>query len=206
MSLDHTIDETFQEALLEHLNTLYRAAFQLTRSESDAEDLVQETVLRAVRFQGSFQPGSNMRAWLLRIQRNLFINHYRRHQRERQVLSGEGGAMVSAGLMSRDAMRGLTQPIEHADQRILMEEIQLALDELPPGQRLIIMLADVEELSYKEIAEALECPIGTVMSRLHRARGALQKRLIHQARAMGLVSEKKADVVSMNAYRKKVAK
>ena len=112
--------------------------------------------------------------------------------------------------MSRPAMRGLTQPVEAAQQRLLAEEIQAALDELPEDHRMMVLLADVEELSYREIADIVGCPIGTVMSRLHRARKSLQGRLVDQAVELGITSSattkaKSSTPVSLNAYRKRKA-
>jgi RNA polymerase sigma-70 factor (ECF subfamily) len=182
-------ERAFEELALEHVDALYGAALRLTRVPSEAEDLVQDALVRAYRFQHHFEPGTNMRAWLLRILTNTFINHYRRSSRERRVLDRDEGSPAGDGVMSRAAMRGLTDAVSVAQQGLLREEILRALDELPDEYRVMIVLADIEELSYKEIAEAVGCPIGTVMSRLHRARKLMQKRLIDQAVDMGIVRE-----------------
>jgi RNA polymerase sigma-70 factor (ECF subfamily) len=196
----------FQEAALEHLDVLYGAAMRLTRDANEAQDLVQDALVRAYRFQHHFEPGTNLKAWLLRILTNTFINHYRRHARERRVLDTEEGAPVGDGVMSRAAMRGLTDSTALAQEGLLRGEINGALDNLPEDYRMMIMLADVEELSYKEIAETVGVPIGTVMSRLHRARKMMQKQLIETAIQMGIVSEPAADkpdedVIDMRTYR-----
>ncbi|MET0286274.1 MAG: sigma-70 family RNA polymerase sigma factor [Polyangiales bacterium] len=196
----------FQEAALEHLDVLYGAAMRLTRDANEAQDLVQDALVRAYRFQHHFEPGTNLKAWLLRILTNTFINHYRRHARERRVLDTEEGAPVGDGVMSRAAMRGLTDSTALAQEGLLRGEISGALDNLPEDYRMMIMLADVEELSYKEIAETVGVPIGTVMSRLHRARKMMQKQLIDTAIQMGIVSEPAAekadeDVIDMRTYR-----
>lgn len=196
----------FEREAMPHLDALYGAALRLTRSPSDAEDLVQDTLLRAYRFWHRFEAGTNLKAWLLRIQTNTFINRYRRSVRERKVFDGAMAAPVGEGVMSRSAMRGLNQPIEAAQRRILAREIQKAIDELPEDHRIMILLADVEELSYKEIAEAVGCPVGTVMSRLHRARKGLQKKLLRQAVQMGIVepvAEEVAEPVRLDDYRRK---
>jgi RNA polymerase sigma-70 factor (ECF subfamily) len=196
----------FEREAMPHLDSLYGAALRLTRSPSDAEDLVQDTLLRAYRFWDRFEAGTNLKAWLLRIQTNTFINRYRRSVRERKVFDGAMAAPVGEGVMSRSAMRGLNQPIEAAQRRILAREIQKAIDELPEDHRIMILLADVEELSYKEIAEAVGCPVGTVMSRLHRARKGLQKKLLRQAVQMGIVepvAEEVAEPVRLDDYRRK---
>ncbi|HEY6879171.1 MAG TPA: sigma-70 family RNA polymerase sigma factor [Polyangiales bacterium] len=194
----------FQEAALEHLDVLYGAAMRLTRDANEAQDLVQDALVRAYRFQHHFEPGTNLKAWLLRILTNTFINHYRRHARERRVLDTEEGAPIGDGVMSRAAMRGLTDSTAVAQEGLLRDEISGALDNLPEDYRLMIVLADVEELSYKEIAETVGVPIGTVMSRLHRARKMMQKQLIHTAVQMGIVAEpESADeaVIDMQSYR-----
>lgn len=177
----------FEEAALEHLDALYGAALRLTRDPSEAEDLVQDALVRAYRFQHHFEMGTNLKAWLLRILTNTFINHYRRSVRERRVLDTEEGTPVGDGVMSRAAMRGLTDSTSVAQEGLLRSEILAALDNLPEDYRLMIVLADIEELSYKEIAEAVSVPIGTVMSRLHRARKLMQKQLLEQAVQMGIV-------------------
>ncbi len=197
----------FEQEALPYLDNLYATALRLTRSASDAEDLVQDTLLKAYRFYDRFEAGTNMKAWLLRILTNTFINRYRRSVRERKVFEGAIARPVGEGVMSRAAMRGLSRPVEDAQRRILAAEIQAAIDELPDDYRMMILLADVEELSYKEIAEVVGCPIGTVMSRLHRARKLLQSKLVQQAIQLGIVDEpgdETADApVSLDDYRRR---
>jgi len=203
----------FERSALEHLDALYGTALRLTRDPHEAEDLVQDALVRAYRFQHHFEPGTNLKAWLLRIVTNTFINHYRRSARERRVLDQEEGSPVGDGVMSRSAMRGLTDSVTVAQEGLLRDEILAALDELPEDYRMMIVLADIEELSYKEIADAVNVPIGTVMSRLHRARKQMQKRLVDQAVLMGIVSDEptsepaseKVRPVNLDAYRKKRA-
>jgi RNA polymerase sigma-70 factor (ECF subfamily) len=201
----------FEEAALSHLDALFGAALRLTRNESEAQDLVQDALVRAYRFQHHFEPGTNLKAWLLRILTNTFINHYRRSARERKVLDHEEGAPIGDGVMSRAAMRSLTDSTAVAQEGLLREEILAAIDSLPEDYRIMVVLADVEELAYKEIADTLSVPIGTVMSRLHRARKLLQKSLVEQAIQMGIVSpsaldeeaEAAAQPVDLNAFRQK---
>ena len=199
----------FQREALQHLDALYGTALRLTRDPSEAQDLVQDTLVRAYRFQHSFEPGTNLKAWLLRILTNTFINHYRRSARERRVLDHEEGSPVGDGVMSRSAMRGLVDSVSVAQEGLLREEIAAALDELPEDYRVMIVLADVEELSYKEIADAVGVPIGTVMSRLHRARKLMQKRLLNQAIHMGIVREveesEEAAPLDLEAFRRRRA-
>ena len=198
----------FEREAMVHLDTLYGAALRLTRSPSDAEDLVQDALVKAFRFYERFEAGTNMKAWLLKILRNTFINRYRRSVRERNVFEGAIAEPVGDGVMSRDAMRGLTRPVESAQRGLLAAEIQRALDELPEEHRMMVLLADVEELSYREIADIAGCPIGTVMSRLHRARKALQMRLVDQAVALGIRAESSVEgssAISMSAFRARKA-
>lgn len=196
--------EEFEREALKHLDALYGAALRLTRSPSDAEDLVQDAFVKAYRFYDRFEPGTNMKAWLFRILTNTFINKYRRTTRERKVLEGRDAEPVGDGVMSRAAMRTLTDPVSEAHRRLITAEIQEALDSLPEDYRVMIMLADVEELSYKEIATIVGCPIGTVMSRLHRARKKMQRRLIDQAIQLGIVDEPDvSEPVSLEDYRRR---
>jgi RNA polymerase sigma-70 factor (ECF subfamily) len=181
--------KAFEAEALAHLDSLYAAALRLTRSPSDAEDLVQDTFVKAYRFYDRFEAGTNLKAWLFRIQTNTFINRYRRRVRERDLLEGVHSAPVGEGVMSREAMRGLSQPLAAAERPLVAAEIQRALDQLPEEYRAMILLADVEELSYREIADIVGCPIGTVMSRLHRARKSMQKHLLAQAVSLGIVAE-----------------
>ena len=199
----------FERGALEHLDALYAAALRLTRDASDAEDLVQDTFVKAYRFYDRFEAGTNLKAWLFRIQTNTFINRYRRKVRERDVLEGTSGAPVGDGVMSRAAMRALSQPVASAEQAVLAREIENALATLPDEHRLMVLLADVEEFSYREIAEVVGCPIGTVMSRLHRARRSLQEHLVSQAVHMGIVaSENLSDspapeAISLERFRRR---
>lgn len=197
-------DEFAREALA-HLDSLYGAALRLTRSESDAEDLVQDAFLKAYRFYDRYEPGTNLRAWLLRVLTNTFINKYRRTTRERRLFDGDDAEPVGDGVMSRSAIRSLTDPVGDAMRPLLAQEIQTALDELSDEHRLVIVLADVEELSYKEISDIVGCPVGTVMSRLHRARKQMQHKLVDTAVHMGIIDEQATRIsepISLDAYRK----
>lgn len=201
----------FEEEVRPHLDVLYSTALRLTRSPVDAEDLVQDTLVRAYRFYDRFEAGTNFKAWLLRIQMNAFVNRYRRAARERQVFEGPMAAPVGEGVMSRSTMRALTDPVGDAQRRIIAREINRAFEELSDDARAMVLLADVEELSYKEIAEVIGCPIGTVMSRLHRARKQLQLSLQQHAVQLGIIDSANEDEaeepLSLEAFRsRKVAK
>ena len=179
----------FESEARPHLDALYSMALRLTRSPVDAEDLVQDTLVRAYRFYDRFEAGTNFKAWVLRIQMNTFVNRYRRATRERQVFEGPMAAPVGEGVMSRASMRALTDPVGDAQRRLIAREINRAFEELSEDARAMVLLADVEELSYKEIAEIVGCPIGTVMSRLHRARKQLQTSLQQHAIQLGLIED-----------------
>jgi RNA polymerase sigma-70 factor (ECF subfamily) len=181
--------DSFEVEMLGHLDTLYGVSCRMTRSTAEAEDLVQDTLVKAMRARGQFQPGTNLKAWLLRILTNTFINRYRRGGLERDLFEGPDADSLTDGWMGANTMRAMRDPETQALSPLIEAEVQRALDELPDEFRLAVVLSDVEELSYKEIAEAMGCPIGTVMSRLHRGRRMLQKTLREHAVAMGIVSE-----------------
>lgn len=174
---------------MSHAPSLYAVALRMTRRPADAEDLVQDALLKAMRARHQFQLGTNLRAWLLRILTNTFINKYKRRALERSVMEAEDLDPVSEGWMGTATLRALRNPEVQAMRPMLLEEIRSAIDELPEDFRVAVLLVDVQELSYKEAAEALGCPIGTVMSRLHRGRKLLKTRLANQAKAMGLPTE-----------------
>ncbi len=181
--------DPFVVDMLGHLDTLYTVASRMTRGSSEAEDLVQDTLVKAMRAREQFQPGTNLKAWLLRILTNTFINRYRRGGMERDLFDGPDADPLADGWVGASTMRSIRDPETIALQPLVEAELNAALDELPPDFRLAVVLSDIEELSYKEIAEVMGCPIGTVMSRLHRGRKLLQKRLREHAIAMGIVGE-----------------
>ena len=179
----------FAEQAMEYMPQLYSAALRMTRNASDAEDLVQETYLKAYRGFGGYKEGTNLKAWLYRILTNTFINSYRAKKRrpdETELdevedlylyrrLGGPGGRPGRSQRRGRAAWTGSPTT-----------EVKDAIEHLPENFRLAVLLADVEGFSYKEIAEILDIPIGTVMSRLHRGRKALQKELYEYALQHGL--------------------
>jgi RNA polymerase sigma-70 factor, ECF subfamily len=197
--------DDFEAQSTAHMEALYGFALRLTRNPADAEDLVQEAFLRAYRFRASYAPGTNMRAWMFKILSNLFINRYRRSNRETSALDGAEGDSVAEAALSRDSVRLLRDPESHFDAGLFGEHVAKALESLPSDFRAVVILSDIEEFSYKEIAEIMGCPIGTVMSRLHRARRALQKHLIDYARYAGVElgeSEREpAAPADLSAYR-----
>jgi RNA polymerase sigma-70 factor (ECF subfamily) len=171
----------FEREALVHLDSLYRAALRLTHNRADAEDLVQETYVRALRAFHRYNPGTNCRAWLFTIMRNAFLNRIRNDRRE--VLEEEPAL---AGLAHTEgAPSGPSSPEEEFLQTILHGDVDRALKGLPLVYREAVVLADLEGLTYREVAEVLGCPTGTVMSRLSRGRQLLREALRRFAREHG---------------------
>ena len=181
--------DEFEAEALRHLDALYRTALRMTRSEADAEDLVQETYIRAFRFRDQFTLGTNMKAWLFRILTNTFINTYRRKSAQPEVTDLEGVDEFSLYRRMADDRAASSSPDPEAEllKGVVDTEVTDALEELPEKFRTTVLL-DVEGFSYKEIAEMLAIPIGTVMSRLHRGRKFLQQRLYDLARERGIAA------------------
>jgi RNA polymerase sigma-70 factor (ECF subfamily) len=180
----------FAAAAMPLAGALYSAALRLTRNSADAEDLVQETFLRGYRAYGTFTAGTNLRAWLLRILTNVFINAYRAKQRrvEETDLGDIEDLYLYRRLGSFEAALASRSAEDQLMDLFTDDEVRQAIEDLPEAFRLPVLLADVEGFAYKEIAEMLDIPIGTVMSRLHRGRKAIQKSLYTFAEARGLVS------------------
>jgi RNA polymerase sigma-70 factor, ECF subfamily len=182
------LERRFEQEAMPLLPGLYSAAYRLTRNAADAEDLVQETYLRAFRSFHQFEPGTNLKAWLYRILTNTFINTYRKRQREPQTISDD--EVEDWYLYSKMTEEGFEPSAEASVlESIPDEDVQEALASLPEQFRIAVLLADVEGFSYKEIADITGVPIGTVMSRLHRGRKALEKRLWDVVRERGLVRD-----------------
>jgi RNA polymerase sigma-70 factor, ECF subfamily len=177
----------FADEALAHLADLRAAATAMTRNQHDAEDLVQETYTKAYASFQQFRAGSNGRAWLLRILTNTFITGYRRRQREpvRVSLSGVEDGQLTRGWAGRGVVPRSAE--EMALDRLPDSSVIRALKELPPDFRTAVYLADLEGFSYREVADIMRCPVGTVMSRLHRARGQLRGQLREQAAERGIV-------------------
>ena len=186
---------TFADQAMPLMSALYSGALRMTRNPADADDLVQETYLKAYRGFGGFQEGTNLKAWMYRILTNTYINSYRAKQRrpdeteldevEDLYLYRRLGGLEAASL-GRSAEDELMDTFGEA-------EVKQALEDLPETFRMAVLLADVEGFSYKEIAEILDIPIGTVMSRLHRGRKALQKALYDYAVTHGLADRPEDD-------------
>jgi RNA polymerase sigma-70 factor (ECF subfamily) len=182
----------FEDEALQHLDALYRTALRMTRNPSDAEDLVQDALVRAYRFYDRFEPGTNFRAWLFKILTNTYINSYRRKQGRPQESSLEDTEeFFLYNQLSGDRGERVTDVEDTVLDSLGADAIQRAIDQLPPQFRTTVQLSDVEGLSYAEIAEATGVAKGTVMSRLFRGRRQLQRALWDQAQAAGFTSGSK---------------
>src|SRR5215510_13128907 len=172
------VSPAFEAEALASLDSLYRAALRLTRNAADAEDLVQETYLKAFRAADRFEPGTNLRAWLFTILHNTARNRARDRAREGLTVDSEAVDQAADG-----ASYGLSMPVATPEALLMKEtltpELQAAVDELPEAFRQAVWLRDVEEFSYAEIAEMLNIPVGTVMSRISRGRRMLFEKLQH---------------------------
>jgi RNA polymerase sigma-70 factor, ECF subfamily len=180
--------ELFDKEALPHLDHLHTVAIHLARNRDDAADLVQETILRAFRFFEQFTPGTNCRAWLLTILYNVFRNRYRQSASERVAATEkEFEDQVEDLGMRPDAPA--TNPETLVLDRLMEQEVQAALDSLPEEFRTVLLMVDIQELRYEEAALALEIPVGTVRSRVSRARAMLKKALTGFARSRGYTRE-----------------
>ncbi|HKF35817.1 MAG TPA: sigma-70 family RNA polymerase sigma factor [Ktedonobacteraceae bacterium] len=189
------ITEDFEAGVLAQLDSLYRTALRLTHNQQEAEDLVQETMLKAFRFAASYRPGTNLRAWLFRILNTSAINRYRKqatHPATTSLPEGEDFYLYNRirDMSGQELSAGAEEEVL---SRYLDDDVYKALNDLPLNFRMPIILADIEGLSYKEIAQALQIPIGTVMSRISRARRQLQKSLWQYAKDKGYVPIQASD-------------
>jgi RNA polymerase sigma-70 factor (ECF subfamily) len=191
MAVNMTTREDFTHDAMQHAPQLFSTAMRMTRNRSDAEDLVQETFIKAWRSFATYQQGTNLRAWLFRIMTNTYINKYNAQQRK--PTETELDDVEELFLYKRLGAVDQSQLSQSAEDQMLSlftdDEVKKALEELPEQFRIPVLMSDVEGFSYKEIAEILEIPLGTVMSRLHRGRKAMQKMLYEYAKERGLINE-----------------
>ncbi len=203
----HVDLKAFEDEVMPHVHTLFGAALRLTRSSSDAEDLVQETYLKAFRSFEQFEMGTNCKAWLFRILTNTFINKYRRKVKEREILDGEAHAPTVFTSLDAAGKSGASSPENVLIERFLSDEVLSALQKVPVDFRVVVLLSDVYSFSYKEIAEMMTIPIGTVMSRLFRGRRLLQEQLFEYAVREGVIklpaSQNTSATYSLEDYRKR---
>jgi RNA polymerase sigma-70 factor, ECF subfamily len=186
-----------------HLDALFATAIRLTKERHEAEDLVQETMLKAYRYFHRYEQGTNCKAWLFRILMNTFINRYRRTQRRKESLVDDSNGRSLQELAVAEEPNPLGTRYETDKDLFFVvfgDEVRRALEEVPVDFRMVVLLADLQDFAYKEIAEIMGCPIGTVMSRLYRGRRMLQERLFEYARKEGYLERSDA-VTDLQAYR-----
>ena len=178
----------FEREALPHVDALYGTAVRLTRNERDAEDLVQDALLRGYRFFHKFERGTNCKAWLFKILTNTFINRYHKARRDKELaLAAATEEAVAKDILPYEVSHAARDPEGALASRLLSDEVQRALEAVPADFRLAVILCDLEEFSYREIADIMDCPVGTVMSRLYRGRRLLQRALHEYAVAQGII-------------------
>lgn len=210
------LQRAFEQEAIPHLDALFATALRLTKSEEDANDLVQETMLKAFRYFDKYQEGTNCKAWLFKIMTNTFINRYRKQQKRKEFLVDEDFRPLQdrAESPAENPFVGDFVMEEQIYYRLFGDEVKQALEEIPVDFRMVVLLADLQDFAYKEIAEIMECPIGTVMSRLYRGRRMLQAKLVDYARAQGVqipaeldeaapAVEDGSSITDLTSYRKK---
>ena len=198
----------FEAEVFGHINSLYQSALYMTRNDRDAEDLVQETVLKAFRFFDKFEKGTNIRAWLFKILHNTFINMYRKKTRSIEIVDAFDFSEREERFSFEFPEGDSSNPEDIMSNRMLSEKIESSLSELPSEFKMAVILCDMEGFSYKEIAEIMDCPVGTVMSRIFRGRKFLQTKLVRHAKEQGLIVESpdqrtEEKPISLSEYRNK---
>src|SRR5688500_6828349 len=179
----------FEKAAMPYVDSLYNTAYRMTRNSEDAEDLVQETYLKAYRYYDKFEEGTNFKAWLFKIMKNTFINNYRKKQQAPALSDFADIEESFETQVNEDTARQAKTAEEELLENVLDEDVQKSLDKLPPDYRMVVLLADLEGFSYKEIAEILEAPVGTVMSRLYRGRRLMETAMLEFARDHGYLRD-----------------
>jgi RNA polymerase sigma-70 factor (ECF subfamily) len=187
--VSHKEGWNFEAAAMPFVDALYNTAYRMTRNSEDAEDLVQETYLKAYRYYDKFEEGTNFKAWLFKIMKNTFINNYRRKQNAPALSDFADIEENFESQVNEDAVKQIKNPEDELLENVLDEDVQKALDKLPPDYRMVVILADLEGFSYKEIADILEVPVGTVMSRLYRGRRLMEDAMLGFAREYGYLRD-----------------
>ena len=195
----------FHDLVEEHLRGMYGVALRYTRDPQMAQDLVQDTVVRALRFQDRFEMGTNFKAWVYTILTRTFIHKYRRSKREREILDGVSRGDVTSRFHSEKSQQASNAPEATYLHNVLSDDVLHALDGLPEDFKTVVVLCDVEGLSYKDIAEVVDCPVGTVMSRLYRGRRILEKKLRQTAIEQGIIRPQpveEPEVITLSEFRR----
>jgi len=194
----------FEKEAMPHLDSLYGYAMHLSRNPADAEDLVQETYIKALKNHHRYKAGTNCRAWMFRIMTNTFFN-IQRAKKRRPMVEADALPDIELQVAEHHQASGIYRPIEEQIlDGVISTHMQEALDSLPEDFRTVLLLADLEDFSYKEIAEVMECPVGTVMSRLYRARRQMQRKLLDHAVSEGIVERPELNengVIPIDAFR-----
>lgn len=189
-SMDNEALANFEKTAIVYLDELYATALRYTKNEKDAEDLVQETYLKAFTNFHRFEEGTNCRAWLFTILTNTFINRFRRKKKEREILNADDLRPIRQNFHNVEKAEFYQDPEKGALHRTFSTDIRHALEQLPEEFRMVVILADLNDFSYKEIAHILGCPVGTVMSRLFRGRKMMRKHLVEVAYDRGIIRNK----------------
>lgn len=176
----------FEREALPHTDLLYNYALRMTNNSADADDLLQETFLKAYRFWDKYEPGTNIRAWLFRIMKNSYINRYRKEIKEPATVDYDEVENFYTSVKDRASESNDLQEILYGN--LLDDDVSSAVADLPEDFRTVVILCDIEGLSYEEIAEFVDIPLGTVRSRLHRGRKLLREKLMSYARKRGYIS------------------
>ena len=177
----------FEQEALPHTNLLYNYALRMTNNPADAQDLLQETLLKAYRFWDRYERGTNIRAWLFRILKNSYINRYRKATREPETVDYDEVQNFYTSV--RDTATDANNLQENLFKNLLDDDITKAIADLPEEFRTVVILSDIEGLTYEEIADFVDVPLGTVRSRLHRGRKILRARLMEYARSRGYATK-----------------
>jgi len=179
--------EDFNEEILPHLDAMYNFALRLTSDPNDAEDLVQDTIVKAYRFFSSYEKGTNAKAWLFRILKNSYINNYRKKSKQPNQVDYDEVATFYETI--RDERTDTSDLEDKMYRELIDDDISSALEELPEDFRTVVLLCDVEGFTYEEIANMLDVPIGTIRSRLHRGRNLLRTQLMDYAEKRGFKAD-----------------
>jgi len=177
----------FGSQAMPYVDSLYNTAYRMTRSAEDAEDLVQETYFKAYKYYDKFEEGTNFKAWLFKIMKNTFINNYRKKKLTPHKIDFSEIEESYERVIQKNAPDLIRDPESEIFQDMMDADVKRALDSLPHDYKMVVLLADIEGFSYKEIAEILDCPVGTVMSRLYRGRKMLERTLLEYARKYGYI-------------------